>query len=354
MIGRLIKVVNRGLQGNFVAYPVTKNYPALLKKWLKKNPCVKVGKQVIFPLQTKVLGTPLVIKTGTVINGPITVKGSGNVVIGRYCGIAENLFIISSNHQINKIDVAGGFSKNLDINKGPVYIGNNVWLGDNVTILSGVTIGDGAVVGAGSVVTKDIPAFAVAAGSPARIIKYRFSKNIIKRLLFLSWWYWDKKTIDQNKNLFSKTINKQLLSEIKINTNKEKEVVEINMKNKDSVDYLLDGWGSQEKKFRWIHKKTASFVLKTNKPEKFEHLSFSGFSFYKPQKIFFVVNGVKNKPFRITTQRQKYHLLIKGLKGGVNTLQIVCQSGFWPFRVDPASNDKRKLFSCFYSFSLEK
>lgn len=55
--------------------------------------------------------------------------------------------------------------------KGPIIIGNNVWIGDKATILPGVTIGDGAVIGANSVVTKDVPAYSVVAGNPARIIK---------------------------------------------------------------------------------------------------------------------------------------------------------------------------------------
>jgi len=57
------------------------------------------------------------------------------------------------------------------VSKGPVLIGNDVWIGDKVTILPGVSIGDGAIIAANSVVTKDVPAYCVAAGNPARIIK---------------------------------------------------------------------------------------------------------------------------------------------------------------------------------------
>ena len=60
------------------------------------------------------------------------------------------------------------------VSKGPVVIGNNVWIGDKATILPGVTIGDGAVIAANAVVTKDVPAYSVAAGNPSRIIR----KNI--------------------------------------------------------------------------------------------------------------------------------------------------------------------------------
>lgn len=57
------------------------------------------------------------------------------------------------------------------VSKGPVVIGNNVWLGNNVCVMPGVTIGDGAIIGANSVVTHDVPAFAVACGMPAKVIK---------------------------------------------------------------------------------------------------------------------------------------------------------------------------------------
>ena len=117
---------------NVLPYPPPKKYGELLKSWLKKNPWVTIGDGVSFPLETKVLGTKLEIKDGTIINGPMVIKGSGNVSIGKYGGIAENLYIISSNHKMNYADVGGMFSHDLDVNKGPIYIGNNVWIGDNL------------------------------------------------------------------------------------------------------------------------------------------------------------------------------------------------------------------------------
>ena len=71
------------------------------------------------------------------------------------------------------------------------HIGSDVWIGTGVTIKSGVTIGDGCFIGAGAVVTHDIPPFSIAVGVPARVIKYRFSKNFIDRIQQSQWFNYD-------------------------------------------------------------------------------------------------------------------------------------------------------------------
>jgi acetyltransferase-like isoleucine patch superfamily enzyme len=81
--------------------------------------------------------------------------------------------------------------------KGSVSIGNDVWIGSEALILSGVTIADGAVIGARSVVTRDVPAYAVVAGNPAKIIRYRFNEECIKRLLVIKWWNWSDDQIEK-------------------------------------------------------------------------------------------------------------------------------------------------------------
>ena len=87
---------------------------------------------------------------------------------------------------------------------GGIKVGHDVWIGKRAIILPNVSIGSGAIVGAGSVVTKDVPPYAVAAGNPARIIRYRFSTDQIEQLLSIQWWDWtDQKIIDEQASFFS-------------------------------------------------------------------------------------------------------------------------------------------------------
>lgn len=70
----------------------------------------------------------------------------------------------------------------------PVSIGNDVWIGANSIVMDGVSVGDGAIIGAGAIVTRDVPAYAVAVGSPAKVIKFRFDTTTIDLLKSSQWW----------------------------------------------------------------------------------------------------------------------------------------------------------------------
>lgn len=112
------------------------------------------------------------------------------IYIGNYVLFGPSVTIRGGDH---RIDVLGKHifeiseDEKLPENDQNVVIEDGVWVGCNVTILKGVTIGRGAVIGAGSVVTKNIPAYAIAVGNPAKVVKYRFSeKEIIEHEYILS------------------------------------------------------------------------------------------------------------------------------------------------------------------------
>ena len=105
----------------------------------------------------------------------------GTIEIGRGTIFADGIEIRTANHYFDGPDLKSlPFDERVILDK--VTIGENVWIGSSVLILPGVTIGDGVVIGAGSVVTKDIPNYSIAAGNPAKIIKYR-DENIYKNLI---------------------------------------------------------------------------------------------------------------------------------------------------------------------------
>ena len=126
-----------------------------------------------------------------------------NTAIGSFCSIANDVLIGLGKHPIDAFSTStifyrtnNTFSIQLVKSNSPfkeyefIDIGNDVWIGARSVILDGVKIGNGAVIAANSVVTKDVPPYAVVGGSPAKIIKYRFSEEKINKLLLLKWWEW--------------------------------------------------------------------------------------------------------------------------------------------------------------------
>jgi acetyltransferase-like isoleucine patch superfamily enzyme len=137
---------------------------------------------------------------------PIILSRANGVVlrIGRYCSIAEGVKIhLAGMHAMDRITTYPfdeivnkteeyGYVRS----KGEVVIGHDVWIGTEAFILSGVRIGNGAIIGARSVVTKDVPAYAVVAGNPARHIRYRFDPDTIASLEQIAWWNWPREKIE--------------------------------------------------------------------------------------------------------------------------------------------------------------
>lgn len=149
----------------------------------------------------------LFVGAGTRINGPITVKGGAPCRIGKYCALGDGLKIITSDHGSDLVNLNALLQKKITgstghISKGGVTIGNNVWIGDEAIILSGVRVGNGAIIGAGAIVTKDVPRYSVAVGSPAKVIKERFRSEMMDLLDKLEWWNWTLEEMKANSFLF--------------------------------------------------------------------------------------------------------------------------------------------------------
>lgn len=133
------------------------------------------------------------------------------VYIGAFCPISNQvMFLPDMDHDYRSVSMSGQVPDLIPAcskkrRKGSVIIQNDVWIGYGVTVMGGVTIHNGAVVAANSTVTKDVPPYAIVAGNPARVIKYRFDPDTIERLQRIQWWYWDEKTIKERSEWFKRS-----------------------------------------------------------------------------------------------------------------------------------------------------
>lgn len=134
--------------------------------------------------------------------------------LARGGGIRHNYQKLST-HPFTQLKSFGFIPKNIEEeNCKRIAIGNDVWIGANASVLPGIVIGDGAVIGAGSVVTKNIPPYAIVAGNPAKIIKYRFNEKVIEKMKEWEWWNWPVDVIKDNLDLFSSELSSDICAKI--------------------------------------------------------------------------------------------------------------------------------------------
>ena len=149
--------------------------------------------------------------------GDLTVRWFGEphrLNIGSFCSLAGGIWVyVGGNHVTDFVTTypfgadgvwpsghgPGGLP--LCVGKGSVNIGNDVWIGDRAVIMSGVTVGHGAVIAANAVVSRDVPAYAVVAGSPAAVKRYRIAQEFIPRMLAVRWWDWEDEQIKRTLGL---------------------------------------------------------------------------------------------------------------------------------------------------------
>ena len=172
-----------------------------------KDPSIEVGDYTIY---NDFISDPRQFEQNNVLyHYPINHE---RLIIGKFCSIACGVkFLFNcANHtlkslstytfplfyedwELEKSNVASAWD-----NKGDIVIGNDVWIGLEAVILAGVKIGDGAIIGTRAVVTKDVPPYSIVCGIPAKVIRKRYSPDIIELLLSLRWWDWTKDRIKRN------------------------------------------------------------------------------------------------------------------------------------------------------------
>ena len=182
----------------------------------------RIGENVVFEGKNSV-GENTVLSNTYLGYGSYVCDNSNvsNCKIGRFCSISNNVLRASGKHPTDFATTHPAFySKEHPCGLGyvaedkfqekvylekpyQVQIGNDVWIGTGAIIFDGVTIGNGAIVAAGSVVNKDVPPYAIVGGVPAKIIKYRFSEETIKKLEKSLWWKKDENWLKENAENFS-------------------------------------------------------------------------------------------------------------------------------------------------------
>ena len=161
----------------------------LKKRWRYNNPQNSTVPENVFNIESVSVGKNTYGRLRI-----ISFNDSHKLSIGNFVSMADDItFLLDSDHYLNHVStfpMKVQVTKELQmeaISKGDIIVDDDVWIGYGATILSGVHIGQGAVVAAGAVVTKDVPPYAIVGGVPAKVIKYRFSPEVIGLLMKLDY-----------------------------------------------------------------------------------------------------------------------------------------------------------------------
>ncbi|WP_439594876.1 CatB-related O-acetyltransferase [Falsiroseomonas sp.] len=173
---------------------------------LKVEGVFQHGETVSLPYAWQTEAYSAMPRRGTASLGAFSYSHSPGLQAGRYCSLAARIAVSADEHPMQRVSThvfsyrgsfqsfgAAEFGKHYPLRPfavmGPApVIGHDVWIGQEALLKRGITIGHGAVVGARAIVTRDVPPYAIVAGSPARIKRFRFEEKVIARLLDLAWW----------------------------------------------------------------------------------------------------------------------------------------------------------------------
>jgi acetyltransferase-like isoleucine patch superfamily enzyme len=191
----------------------------IINRIVKKSDILSVAKRKVFQRKWRNMNKHNLTVAGCCFNrskvtvgvgtyGVLDVRHFGNpderLSIGNYCSIGPNVvFLLGGEHDVNHISsypfrVKLLRESNESVTKGTIVLEDDVWIGYGATIMSGVQIGQGAVVAAGAVVTKDVPPYAIVGGVPAKVIKYRFSDELIEELLKVDYGRLTKEMVEKH------------------------------------------------------------------------------------------------------------------------------------------------------------
>jgi chloramphenicol O-acetyltransferase type B len=135
--------------------------------------------------------------------------------IGKFCSLGPQILSGCGEHPINLVSTNPVFfstftqsgvtfaEKDGFEDRKEIIIGHDVWVGARAFIKDGVKVGNGAIIAAGAVVVKDVPDYAIVGGIPAKIIRYRFSPEVIQQLLVIKWWDWSVEKLHEARHYFN-------------------------------------------------------------------------------------------------------------------------------------------------------
>lgn len=200
----------------FEAYKHYKLYQ-FRNKWLKRNMHNQTIANNFFNID--------LVEVGNASYGELNVISFANkcrLYIGNYVSIAQEVvFLLDVEHRLDCISTYPFKVKTVKLckaeafGKGDIIVDDDVWIGYRAIILSGVHLGKGAIIAAGAVVTKDVPPYAIVGGNPAKVIKYRFDKNIIDKLMEFDFEKLENDFVKENIDRFYESIdNLELVKEM--------------------------------------------------------------------------------------------------------------------------------------------